>query len=253
MLFISWNVNGIRSCLKKDFNSFFKITNADFLCIQEVKAFEDQVLFPLLDEYQVYWHAAERPGYSGTAVFTKHVPLAVTYDMEGFVGEGRIICLEYKNFFLLNVYTPNSGRELSRLAYRMSWEDAFRAYICKLNEQKPVILCGDLNVAHNEIDLKNPKSNRQHAGFTDIEREKFTKLLDSGFVDSFRYLYPNKTDAYTWWSYIGQARERNAGWRIDYFLVSNRLKGLMKDAIIFSEVLGSDHCPTGLYLNMEPT
>lgn len=251
MLFVSWNVNGIRSCLNKGFTSFYQNCNADFLCLQEIKAFEKQVVLPHLDEYQVYWHSAERPGYSGTAILTKHTPLAVTHDMDGFVGEGRILCLEYKTFYLLNIYTPNSGRELARLSYRMSWEDALRVHISNLNTKKPIIICGDLNVACSEIDLKNPKGNRQRAGFTDAEREKFTSLLSAGFTDSFRYLYPDKANAYTWWSYIGRARERNAGWRIDYFLVSDQLKNSIEDALIFSDVMGSDHCPVGLYLNIK--
>lgn len=251
MLFVSWNVNGIRSCLKKDFASFYQNCAADFLCLQEVKAFEEQAALPPLDKYQVYWHAAERPGYSGTAILTKHRPIAVTRDMAGFTGEGRILCLEYKAFYLLNVYTPNSGRELDRLSYRMMWEDSFHNYVSSLSAQKPAIICGDLNVAHREIDLKNPKSNHQRAGFTDAERDKFTILLSAGFTDSFRHLYPDKAGAYTWWSYMGQARERNSGWRIDYFLVSGQLRGAIEDAVIYSEVFGSDHCPVGLYLNIK--
>lgn len=247
MKLISWNVNGIRACLNKGFEEFFKQINADIFCIQETKCQIDQVDLKF-DGYFSYWNSAEKKGYSGTAIFTKKEPKSVTYGIgiEEHDKEGRVITLEFEKFYLVNSYTPNSGRELARLGYRMEWEDEFKKYLKKLDETKPVILCGDLNVAHNEIDLKNPKTNRKNAGFTDEERSKMTALLDSGFTDSFRSLYPDKENAYTWWSYMGHAREKNVGWRIDYFIVSNRLKDKIKDALIYPEVMGSDHCPVGL-------
>ena len=247
MKFISWNVNGLRAVVKKGFEDIFKDLDADFFCIQETKLQEGQIdlSFP---GYESYWCYAEKKGYSGTAIFTKHKPISVSYNIgiEEHDTEGRVTCLEYENFFLVCVYTPNAQDELKRLEYRMSWEDAFRDYLCELDAIKPVIVCGDMNVAHNEIDLKNPKPNRGKAGFSDEEREKFTKLLNSGFTDSFRYLYPDKTDAYSWWSYRGGARGRNVGWRIDYFLISNRLVDKMTGAYILPEIMGSDHCPVGL-------
>ena len=247
MKFISWNVNGLRAVVKKGFEDIFKDLDADFFCIQETKLQEGQIdlSFP---GYDSYWCYAEKKGYSGTAIFTKHKPISVSYNIgiEEHDTEGRVTCLEYENFFLVCVYTPNAQDELKRLEYRMSWEDAFRDYLCELDAIKPVIVCGDMNVAHNEIDLKNPKPNRGKAGFSDEEREKFSKLLNSGFTDSFRYLYPDKTDAYSWWSYRGGARGRNVGWRIDYFLISNRLVDKMTGAYILPEIMGSDHCPVGL-------
>ena len=247
MKFISWNVNGLRAVVKKGFEDIFKDLDADFFCIQETKLQEGQIdlSFP---GYESYWCYAEKKGYSGTAIFTKHKPISVSYNIgiEEHDTEGRVTCLEYENFFLVCVYTPNAQDELKRLEYRMSWEDAFRDYLCELEAIKPVIVCGDMNVSHNEIDLKNPKPNRGKAGFSDEEREKFTKLLNSGFTDSFRYLYPDKTDAYSWWSYRGGARGRNVGWRIDYFLISNRLVDKMTGAYILPEIMGSDHCPVGL-------
>jgi exodeoxyribonuclease-3 len=247
MRFVSWNVNGLRACLGKGFEDFFKKTDADIFCIQETKMQKEQAEVHF-DGYLQFWNSAVKKGYSGTAVFAKNKPLSVSYDMgiEEHDSEGRIITLEYEDFFLVNVYTPNAQRELARLDYRMRWEDDFRAYVKKLDLQKPVIVCGDLNVAHKEIDLKNPKTNVGNAGFTPEEREKMTKLLESGFVDSFRYLYPDKTGAYTWWSYMFNARANNAGWRIDYFLVSERIKDKIKDAKIHSDVFGSDHCPVEL-------
>ncbi|MBZ4669733.1 MAG: exodeoxyribonuclease [Clostridiales bacterium] len=247
MRFVSWNVNGLRACLGKGFEDFFKKIDADIFCIQETKMQKEQAEVHF-DGYLQFWNSAVKKGYSGTAVFAKNEPLSVSYDMgiEEHDSEGRIITLEYEDFFLVNVYTPNAQRELARLNYRMRWEDDFRAYVKKLDLQKPVIVCGDLNVAHKEIDLKNPKTNVGNAGFTPEEREKMTKLLESGFVDSFRYLYPDKTGAYTWWSYMFNARANNAGWRIDYFLVSERIKDKIKDAKIHSDVFGSDHCPVEL-------
>lgn len=246
MRFVSWNVNGLRACVKKGFLDFFKDTCADIFAISETKLSEGQIDLKIDDSYHQCWSYAEKKGYSGTAVFSKIKPLNVFYDIN--VGEhpkeGRVITLEFENFYLVNCYTPNSKQDLSRLEYRCEWEDDFRNYLVSL--EKPVVLCGDLNVAHKEIDLKNPQSNHKNAGFTDEEREKFTRLLDSGFVDTFRYLYPEKKDAYTWWSYLRQARSRNAGWRIDYFLVSDCLKEKIKEAKIYSEILGSDHCPVGL-------
>ena len=247
MKLVSWNVNGLRAIFKKDFEGIFKNFDADIFCIQETKMQEGQ-LEVSFDGYDMYFNSAKRKGYSGTAIFTKIKPKKVTYGIEidKHDQEGRVITLEFKDFYLVNCYTPNSGRELARLDYRMEWEDAFRKYLKKLDETKPIILCGDLNVAHKEIDLKNPKTNRKNAGFTDEEREKMTILLESGFLDSFRKLYPEKENAYTWWSYMGHAREKNIGWRIDYFIVSNRFAKNIKDAKIYPEILGSDHCPVGL-------
>ena len=249
MKLISWNVNGLRAIYKKDFESIFKEFDADVFCLQETKMQEGQ-LDANFEGYEVYFNYAERKGYSGTAIFTKIKPKSVTYGIgiEEHDKEGRVITLEFKDFFLVNCYTPNSGRELARLDYRMEWEDVFRNYLKELDKIKPVILCGDLNVAHKEIDLKNPKTNRKNAGFTDEERNKMTKLLDNGFTDSFRKIYPDKENAYTWWSYMGHAREKNVGWRIDYFIVSDRFAKEIKDAYIFPEIMGSDHCPVGLEL-----
>ncbi len=247
MKLISWNVNGLRACVKKGFLEYFKEVDADIFCIQETKLQEGQIDLSLKD-YHDYWNYAEKKGYSGTAVFTKDKPLSVRYGLgiHEHDNEGRVITLEYENFYLVNVYTPNSQRELTRLDYRMTWEDDFRNYLKELDSIKPIILCGDLNVAHKEIDLKNPSTNRKSAGFTDEERDKMTELLESGFIDSFRYFYPDKEEAYTWWSYITKARERNAGWRIDYFIVSERFKDELKDVQIHSEIMGSDHCPVVL-------
>ena len=247
MKLVSWNVNGLRAVLKKGFEDFFNDVNADIFCIQETKMQEGQAEINL-DGYLQFWNSAEKKGYSGTAIFTKIKPISVFYGIgiSEHDKEGRVITLEYDDFYLVNCYTPNSKRELERLSYRMVWEDTFRKYLCALNNKKPVILCGDLNVAHKEIDLKNPNSNRHNAGFTDEERNKMTELLESSFVDSFRYLYPDKIDSYTWWSYMGHAREKNIGWRIDYFIVSDDFKSHIKDAKIHSEVYGSDHCPVEL-------
>lgn len=244
MKLVSWNVNGIRACVKKGFLDYFNEINADMFCIQETKLQEGQIELDLQGYYQ-YWNYAVKKGYSGTAVFTKVEPISVTYGIgiEEHDQEGRVINLEFEKFYLVNVYTPNSKKELLRLEYRQVWEDDFRAHLKKLDEIKPVILCGDLNVAHKEIDLKNPKTNRQSAGFTDEEREKMTILLESDFCDSFRYFYPDLEGAYSWWSYMGKARERNTGWRIDYFIVSDKLKDEMVDAQIHPEIMGSDHCP----------
>ena len=246
MKFISWNVNGFRACLNKGFEEFFKNTDADFFCIQETKMQPNQADFKA-DGYYQYWYSAEKKGYSGTAVFTKHEPLNVTYGLgiEEHDHEGRIITLEYEKFYLLCVYTPNAQRELARLDYRMKWEDALREYMKKLDSIKPIIYCGDLNVAHEEIDLKNPKTNHFSAGFSDEERGKFTELLSAGFTDTFRELYPEKVQ-YSWWSYMYHAREKNVGWRIDYFVVSKRLSKNVKDSFILTEIMGSDHCPIGL-------
>ena len=251
MKLVSWNVNGLRACVKKGFLDYFEEVNADMFSVQEIKLQEGQIDLAL-DGYYQYWNYAEKKGYSGTAIFTKEKPLSVKYGVgiEEHDQEGRVITLEYEDFYLVNVYTPNSQRELARLDYRMTWEDMFRDYLKELDSVKPVILCGDLNVAHKEIDLKNPKTNRKNAGFTDEERDKMTGLLDSGFIDSFRYFYPDKEDAYTWWSYITKARERNAGWRIDYFIVSKYIEGKLIDAQIHSEVMGSDHCPVVLEIDL---
>ena len=244
---ISWNVNGIRACVKKGFLDFFKEADADIFCIQETKMQEGQLDLEL-DGYEQYWNYAVKKGYSGTAVFTKERPLAVTYGMaiEEHDQEGRVITLEYEDFYFVTVYTPNSQSELARLDYRMTWEDDFLAYLKGLEEKKPVVICGDLNVAHKEIDLKNPKTNRKNAGFTDEERGKFTDLLAAGFTDTFRYLYPDVEGIYSWWSYRFSARAKNAGWRIDYFCVSDCLKDKIEDAKILTDVMGSDHCPIEL-------
>ena len=249
MKLISWNVNGLRACLTKGFEDFFKDMSADIFCVQETKMHPDQAQFDLIG-YEKFWNSAIKKGYSGTAIFTRIPPLSVTYGMgmEEHDQEGRIITMEFEEFFLVNVYTPNAKRELLRLEYRMKWEDDFRAYLKTLDQIKPVLICGDLNVAHEEIDIKNPKTNRRSAGFTDEERGKLTTLLQGGFTDSFRHLYPDKKDAYTWWSYMMNARSRNIGWRIDYFLLSNRLRDSIKDATIHAEILGSDHCPVGIEL-----
>ena len=248
MKLISWNVNGLRAVLKKGFQDFFEDIDADIFCVQETKMQEGQAEMDFAEEYHTYLNCAEKKGYSGTAVFTKKEPINVSYGIgiEEHDREGRVITLEFEKFFLVNCYTPNSKRELERLDYRMTWEDAFREYLLKLDKKKPVILCGDLNVAHKEIDLKNPKTNRGNAGFTDEEREKMTELLDSGFTDSFRYLYPEKTDSYTWWSYFANSREKNIGWRIDYFIVSKSIKNTIQEAYIYDTILGSDHCPVGI-------
>lgn len=246
---ISWNVNGLRSCIGKGFLDFFRETDADIFCLQETKLQADQIDLDL-PGYHQYWNYAEKKGYSGTAIFSKEEALQVTYGIgvEEHDHEGRVITLEYSDFYFVTVYTPNSQRELTRLDYRMKWEDDFLAYLKKLEESKPVIFCGDLNVAHKEIDLKNPKTNRKNAGFTDEERGKFTALTNAGFVDTFRHFYPELEGAYSWWSYQFHAREKNAGWRIDYFLTSAALKDRLQDAMIYSEVMGSDHCPVGLLI-----
>ena len=248
MKLISWNVNGLRACITKGFSLFFKSIDADIFCIQETKMQEEQAKEIEYEGYYKYMNSAEKKGYSGTAIFTKIKPINVSYGIgiEEHDKEGRVITIEFDKFFLVNCYTPNSKRELERLAYRQIWEDEFRNYLIKLDKVKPVILCGDLNVAHKEIDLKNPSTNHHNAGFTDEEREKMTKLLESNFTDTYRYLYPDKKDAYSWWSYMLKSRERNIGWRIDYFIVSNSIRDEIKDAIIHSEVLGSDHCPIEL-------
>ncbi|MCI8507038.1 MAG: exodeoxyribonuclease III [Lachnospiraceae bacterium] len=247
MKLISWNVNGIRACTGKGFLEFFKEIDADIFCIQESKMQAGQLDLDL-PGYHQYWNYAEKKGYSGTAVFTKKEPLSVVngIGIEEHDKEGRVITLEFEDFYMVTVYTPNSQNELARLDYRMAWEDAFCAYLKKLEEVKPVIVCGDMNVAHKEIDLKNPKTNRKNAGFTDEEREKFSILLDSGFIDTYRYFYPEQEGIYSWWSYRFKAREKNAGWRIDYFLVSEGLEDKLKDAKILTEIMGSDHCPVEL-------
>ncbi len=249
MKLISWNVNGIRACVRKGFLDYFNEIDGDIFCIQETKLQEGQIELELKGYYQ-YWNYAIKKGYSGTAVFTKKEPIGVKYGLgiPEHDQEGRVITLEYDDFNFVNVYTPNSQTELARLDYRMEWEDVFKDYLKNLAINKPVILCGDLNVAHKEIDLKNPKTNRRNAGFTDEEREKMSILLDSGFIDTFRHFYPDKEGAYTWWSYMRKARERNAGWRIDYFIVSEGLKDFIKDAEIHPEIMGSDHCPVMLEL-----
>ena len=244
---ISWNVNGIRACVKKGFLDFFNEIDADIFCIQETKLQEGQIDLQL-DGYYQYWNYAERKGYSGTALFTKEKPLSVIYGLglEEHDNEGRVITAEFDKYYVVTVYTPNSKEKLARIEYRMQWEDAFREFLKDLELNKPVIVCGDLNVAHNEIDLKNPKTNRKNAGFSDEERNKFNILLNSGFIDTFRYFYPNTENIYSWWSYRFNARKNNAGWRIDYFLVSNTLQDRLIDAKIHTEILGSDHCPVEL-------
>lgn len=251
MKLVTWNVNGIRACVKKGFLDYFNSVDADMFCIQETKLQAGQIDLEL-DGYYQYWNYAEKKGYSGTAIFTKLEPLSVKYglDIEEHDQEGRVITLEFEEFFLVNVYTPNSQSKLARLDYRINWEDEFRNHLNKLDALKPVVICGDLNVAHKEIDLKNPKTNRQNAGFSDEEREKMTELLDAGFVDSFRYIYPDVEEMYTWWSYMRKARERNSGWRIDYFIVSKSLKDKIEDVEIHRDVMGSDHCPVMLKLNI---
>ena len=252
MKLVSWNVNGLRAIYKKGFEESFKELDADIFCIQETKMQEGQIELDLQGYYQ-YYNYAERKGYSGTAIFTKKEPLKVSYGIgiEEHDKEGRVITLEFDKFYMVNCYTPNSGRELARLEYRMTWEDEFKKYLIKLDKQKPVIICGDLNVAHTEIDLKNPKSNRKNAGFTDEERSKIEELLNSGFTDSFRKMYPDKEGAYTWWSYMFNARANNAGWRIDYLIVSDRLRPNVIDSVIHSSIYGSDHCPVELDLRLE--
>lgn len=249
MKLISWNVNGLRACMNKGFMDFFRDVDADVFCIQESKMQRDQATFEFAG-YQEFWNSAEKKGYSGVAIFSKSEPLSVKYGMgiDFHDREGRIICAEFEAFYLVNVYTPNSQRELARLSYRMEWENDFRLYLKNLEKSKPVIVCGDLNVAHQEIDLKNPKTNRKNAGFTDEERGKMSELLQSGFVDTFRYFYPDVQGAYTWWSYMGKARANNTGWRIDYFLCSEALKGHLVSATIHPEIMGSDHCPVELVI-----
>ncbi len=262
MKLISWNVNGIRACMKKGFGEFFSKIDADIFCLQEtkmqineneqIKEVQEVLNSPIFNNYFSYWNSAEKKGYSGTAIFTKKEPIAITYGIgiPEHDKEGRVITLEFENFFMVDIYTPNSKRELERLDYRQVWEDEIRKYLLKLNKKKPVIMCGDLNVAHKEIDLKNPKTNRHNAGFTDEERNKMTELLNSGFTDSFRYLYPEKQDVYSWWSYMGRAREKNIGWRIDYFIVSKDIESKIEEAEIYSDILGSDHCPVGLEIDI---
>lgn len=251
MKLISWNVNGIRACVNKGFIDFFEKINADIFCIQETKCQPDQIELEF-DGYKSFWNSAEKKGYSGTAIYTKKEPISVKYGIgiEEHDKEGRVITLEFDNFYMVDIYTPNSKRGLERLDYRQVWEDEIRKYLLKLNETKPVVMCGDLNVAHKEIDLKNPKTNRGNAGFTDEEREKMTELLDTGFIDTFRYLYPDKEEAYSWWSYMGRAREKNVGWRIDYFIVSKDINNKIKDAKIHPEIMGSDHCPIELDIDI---
>ncbi len=248
---ISWNVNGLRACVTKGFLNFFHEINADIFCIQESKLQEGQIVLDLPGYYQ-YWNYAEKKGYSGTAIFTKEKPLQVFYGMQKEMHdkEGRLITLEFEKFYFITCYTPNSQSELARLDYRMTWEDDFRSYLLALNRKKPVVLCGDLNVAHQEIVLKNPKTNRKNAGFTDEERQKMTQLLNSGFIDTFRFFYPNQEQIYSWWSYRFKAREKNAGWRIDYIITSDSLKDYLTDAKIHTDVLGSDHCPIELDLSL---
>lgn len=250
MKLISWNVNGLRACVKKGFEEFFNEIDADVFCIQESKLQEGQIDLKL-EGYHQYWNYAEKKGYSGTALFTKKEPISVTYRMgiEEHDKEGRVITAEFEEFYVVTCYTPNAKRELERLEYRMVWEDDFRKYLKKLEENKPVIMCGDLNVAHKEIDLKNPKTNHKNAGFTDEERGKMTELLEAGFIDTFRYFYPDKEEIYSWWSYRFHAREKNAGWRIDYFIASDSLKDKLVDAKIHTSILGSDHCPVELDIN----
>ncbi|MDF2633076.1 MAG: Exodeoxyribonuclease [Caproiciproducens sp.] len=250
MKIISWNVNGLRACLNKGFMDFFSAADADAVCIQETKMQPEQAEI-ILPGYKQYWNSAVKKGYSGTAIFTRMEPISVNYDINAdeHIGEGRSITLEFEDFYLVTVYTPNAQRDLTRIDYRMSWEVAFRAYLKQLDEKKPVVVCGDMNVAHNEIDLKNPKSNVGNAGFSNEEREKMTELLAAGFTDSFRYLHPEEKDAYTWWSYMFHAREKNVGWRIDYFLVSDGLKDKIEESCIHPEIMGSDHCPIEIVLS----
>lgn len=252
MKLISWNVNGLRACVKKGFFDVFRSCDADMFCLQETKLQPEQAPKEGWDGYWEYWYSAEKKGYSGTALFSKQKPELVTFGigLDEHDKEGRVITAEYEAFYLVTCYTPNSQSELARLEYRMQWEDAFRDYLLELDAVKPVILCGDLNVAHNEIDLKNPKTNRQNAGFTQEERDKMTQLLQSGFTDSFRFLYPDAEGAYSWWSYRFKARQNNAGWRIDYFIVSNRIADRIRDAKILSDIMGSDHCPVELDIDL---
>lgn len=249
MKLISWNVNGLRACVGKGFLDFFHAEDADFFCVQETKLQPDQIALDL-PGYHQFWHSAVKKGYSGTAIFAKEEPLSIQYDFgdDVHVGEGRVITLEYPAFYLVNAYVPNAKQELTRLEYRMEWEDALRAHLVGLDQKKPVIYCGDLNVAHQEIDLKNPKANVKNAGFTPQERGKLTELLAAGFTDSFRHLYPDQAGIYSWWSYRFRAREKNAGWRIDYFLVSDRLAAQIRESRIYTDIFGSDHCPVGLEL-----
>lgn len=251
MKFISWNVNGLRACVKKGFLDYFNEMDADFFSLQETKLQEGQIELQL-DGYYQFWNYAEKKGYSGTAIFTKHKPLSVSYGVgeHESQSEGRIITLEYENFYLVNVYTPNSQRDLARLTLRLQWEDELSDYLTQLDKKKPVIYCGDLNVAHEEIDLKNPKTNIGNSGFTAEERGKMSNLLSSGFVDSFRYLYPEQKDTYTWWSYMSKVRERNIGWRIDYFILSNRIAPNLRDSQIHCDVMGSDHCPVCIEVSL---
>ncbi|MGL5041851.1 MAG: exodeoxyribonuclease III [Culicoidibacterales bacterium] len=252
MKMISWNVNGLRAVMKKGFEEFLDKEDADFICLQEIKLQQGQIDLSHLP-YKIYWNYAQKKGYSGTAILTKHEPLAVFYgiDMAIHDDEGRVITLEYANFYLVTVYTPNAKRDLSRIPYRMTWEDDFRAYLLSLNGCKPVIVCGDLNVAHTQIDLANPKTNKNNAGFTLEERSQFSKLLENGFIDSYRYLYPDDLGAYSWWSYMAGARERNIGWRIDYFCICASLKGQLVDAFILPNQHGSDHCPVGIIIDIK--
>ena len=251
MNFVSWNVNGLRACLKKDFIKSFKSLNADIFAIQETKMQPEQAIIDI-EGYRQFWNSAEKKGYSGTAIFTRIDPIDVTYGIgiDEHDHEGRVITLKFENFFFVDVYTPNSRQNLERLDYRMQWEDVFRNYLKTLDEDKPVVICGDLNVAHNEIDLKHPSNNHRSNGFTYEERGKFTELLNAGFIDTFRFLHPNEVGTYTWWSYLRKARLNNSGWRIDYFLVSNRLKDKIEDAKIHNNIFGSDHCPVSLNLNI---
>ncbi|QQE81278.1 exodeoxyribonuclease III [Alicyclobacillus sp. SO9] len=247
MKLVSWNVNGLRACVKKGFYDYFQSVNADIFCVQETKLQKGQIDLQIGQTYQQYWNYALKKGYSGTAVFSKSGAGSVCYGLEDATEpEGRVITLDYPNFYLVNVYTPNAKRDLSRLDYRLEWEERFRRYLLALDEEKPVIACGDMNVAHQEIDLKNAKNNRGNSGFTDAERQKMTQLLDAGFTDAFRHLYPERTDAYSWWSYMAKVRERNIGWRIDYFLVSARLESYINEVYMDADVYGSDHCPVVL-------
>lgn len=251
MKIVSWNVNGLRACMNKGFMDFFNSVDADIVCLQEIKMLEGQAEVET-PNYKQYWNSAEKKGYSGTLIFTKKEPISVAFGMDGeHTNEGRLITLEYDNFYMLNSYTPNAQPELARLDYRMEYEDSIREYMSKLSKNKPVILCGDLNVAHKEIDLKHPKANVGNPGFSNEEREKFTNLIEAGFTDSFRYLYPDLIDQYTWWSYRAGARPKNVGWRIDYFVVSDSIKDRIIDSVIYKDVLGSDHCPIGLEIDLE--